>query len=468
LPKTARTMCHLLVSASLILVGASASSPQTPTPPKKPLAGPPAPQSTHYPILLLAFGNDPSWSLRIGQKGPERLDRPVYPPITLEPAEVTRDGTADSWTYHAKDSGTGAALSVHLTRESCTDPASNTKYNFRAVAEHAQLGTFNGCARIAAELFPKIVNPANQTDEGEDSDKKKPPAEIIPNFKPPVAVAFINPAGKIVLSYGAIKKIAAPEGSELALSHNGKKLLYARPDSKTSPERTIVLYDFDTGRSTDLVHGLVRQAFWSPDDSRVAFLKSQDQKWQIWTFPAVTPESAAPFYTNNVNAFHGWVDAHTVLASDAENLCWIGDGSLPIQTLTLKDLYGPAFQTMSSDTIRVNPSNPDLLLVSADYQTPPTGAPKDSMGLAAGFFLYEVRSKRRVILSPPDQWTRAAEWSRDGIALQVIPSPHSESSGTAVAPPPANAATWTAPTSSSACEQPLGDLPTLWLSFSRH
>jgi uncharacterized membrane protein len=417
LPKPARTTCLLLVSASLILVGASASSAQTPTTPKKSLAGPPAPQSTHYPILLLALGNAPSWSLHIGQKGPERFDRQGYPPITLEPAEVTREGTSDSWTYHAKDTGTGAALSVHLTRESCSDPASGTKYNFHAVVDHAQIGTLDGCARIAAELFPKIVNPANQTDEVEDSDKKKPAVETITNFKPPVAVAFINSAGKVVVNLGAIKKIAAPEGSELALSHDGKKLLYTRSDSKTAPERTIVLYDFDTGRSTDLVHGLVRQAFWSPDDSRAAFLNFQDQKWQIWMFPAATPELASPFYANNVTALHGWVDAHTVLASDTDSLYWIGDGSLPIQTLALKDLYGPAFQVMSSDNIRVNPSNPDLLLVSADYQTPPAGAPKDSMSLAACFFLYEVRSKRRVVLSPPDQWARAAEWSRDGIQI---------------------------------------------------
>jgi len=55
------------------------------------------------------------------------------------------------------------------------------------------------------------------------------------------------------------------------LSHDGKKLLYTRSDSKSSPDRTIVLYDFDSGKSLDLVQGLVRQAFWSPDDGRVAF-----------------------------------------------------------------------------------------------------------------------------------------------------------------------------------------------------
>jgi len=57
---------------------------------KKAPVGPAAPQSTHYPILLLVQGNDQSWSLRIGLKGPERLDRNGYPPIPLETTEVHR------------------------------------------------------------------------------------------------------------------------------------------------------------------------------------------------------------------------------------------------------------------------------------------------------------------------------------------------------------------------------------------
>jgi len=77
-------------------------------------------------------------------------------------------------------------------------------------------------------------------------------------------MAYLNPAGSVVLSRGAVKKIVAPAGSELCLSHDGKKLLYTRSDSKTAPDRTIVLYDADSGKSQDLVRGLVRQAFWSP------------------------------------------------------------------------------------------------------------------------------------------------------------------------------------------------------------
>jgi uncharacterized membrane protein len=383
--------------------------------------GPAAPQSTHFPILLLAFGpaaeNSPAWSIRIGQKGPERLDRPGYPPAMLDPVDVNREGTSDAWNYRAKDDATGADVTVHLTREPCTADATGAKYTFRAVARHTQIGPLNGCARIAAELFPRINNQPDPDED--DADKKTPPvlpADII-KFQSPTDVAYIAAGGKVAVSLGKIRKVVAPEGTELDLSHDGRKLLYTRSDSKTGPDRTIVLYDTATGRSQDLVHGGVREAFWSPDDSRVAFLNLQDQKWQLWTFPAGSPTQAAPIYVNSLTSLHGWTDAHTLLASDMQNVYWISDDGRPIQTVPLRDVYGDAFDIAGSDTLRANPINADLLVVSAPYVKPPAGAPTDSMGLAAGFFLYEVRSKRRTVLSPPDQWARHAEWSRDGVQV---------------------------------------------------
>jgi uncharacterized membrane protein len=413
--------------AFIALVGSVAvvpvSLPQAPpatTQTKKPPAPPAAPQSTHYPILLLAFGpavaNDPAWSIRIGQKGPERLDRPGYPPVMVDPIDVTRDGTNDAWIYRGKDSATGADVSVHLNREPCSTDATGAKYTFRAVAQHGQIGAFNGCARIAAELFPRINN---QPDDQDDADKKPPlvlPADII-KFQSPTAVAYVSPAAKVVVDVAKTRKIAGSDGTELALSHDGKRLLYTRPDSKNGPERTIVLYDYTSGRSQDLVRGGVRQAFWSPDDSRVAYLNYQDQKWQLWTFAAGSPERTAPLYVNSLTSLHGWTDAHTLLASDMQNAYWISDDGRPMQTIALKDIYGQTFDVAGSDTFRVNPINPDLLVVSAPYVKAPAGAPTDSMSLAAGFFLYELRSKRRVVLSPVDQWARHAEWSRDGLQI---------------------------------------------------
>jgi len=55
--------------------------------------------------------------------------------------------------------------------------------------------------------------------------KKKPP--VIPpitNAKAPVAVAYLTAAGKVFESRGTVKKVVVPAGSELALSHDGKKV----------------------------------------------------------------------------------------------------------------------------------------------------------------------------------------------------------------------------------------------------
>ncbi len=351
--KLSRQVVGFLIAVTFAFAGGSASA-QTATTVKKPAANAPAttpapnaPQSTHYPILLLAFGSSPSWDVRIGPKGPELLQRQGYPPIVLEPGEISREGTTESWIYRAKDTATGADVSVHLSREACSDstlstaatnstssinstgttssagvakPASATKYTFRAVVTHSQIGTLQGCARIAAELFPRLPNQSAQDDgdaDKTDADKKKPPVvPPITNAKAPVAVAFLNPAGKIVVSRNVIKKIAAPAGSDLCLAHDGKRLLYTRADPKPSSLGTIVLYDFDTGRSRDLVHGAVSAAFWSPDDSRVAYLNSVGQNSQVWVLVPDAPEKAAALSPQNVTSLQGWVDAHSVLATD--------------------------------------------------------------------------------------------------------------------------------------------------------
>jgi len=404
---------------------AEAQAPSATKKPAAPATAPSSPQSKHFPILLLASGNNPAWSLRIGQKGPERLDRPGYPPILLEPADVVHEASGEAWTYHAKDTQTGVAIAAHIAREACSDGMSATKYTFRAAVEDPQLGTMSGCARIAAELFPRIINQSEDDPDEEAKKKAAAPETTVTGFKVPTAVAYVNAAEKMVVSRGAVKKIAGAAGTDLALSHDGKKLLYVRGESKASAEKTadkpadktIVLYDFDTGRSKDLVHGNVRQPFWSLDDTRVAYLSNAGEKWQVWALQVSAPETPAAIYTNEVTALHGWVDTHLLLATDLQNAYWIADDGKPAETVPLKDIYGATFQVRDSDTLRVNPGNPDLLLVSASYAAAPLGAPKDANGPVGALFLYEVRAKRRVVLTPPEQSASRGEWSRDSVQV---------------------------------------------------
>jgi uncharacterized membrane protein len=438
-----RTNFFFLSAVALLLVAAPVQ-PQTKTPAPPPAQKPaaktpagqqqpaaqeavPSPVSKHYPILVIARGNEPSWALRLGMKGPERLDRLNYPPIVLEPGEVSTDEPGKAWTYHAKDSATGAAITVKLTRETCSDGMSDAKSTFTAQVDHAQIGTLKGCGQSAPDKFPefrKKNQPLDMPDDpaqaGKDKDKDKkinPALEPITKFQPPVAFAYLDASGRVIFAHGEIRKTVAPAGSELAVSHDGKKLLYTRSDSKTGPERSIVLYDFESGRSRDVAGNSARQAFWSADDLQFAYLKNDGRAWQVFNAPIATPEHATAFSPQNIDSLHGWIGHHTLLGSDVQNTYFLSDDK-PAQSIPLKEIYGDQFQIMSSNTIRVCPINPDLLLVSAFYNTAPAGAPTDAMGLNATFFLYELKSKRRTILGPPDAFARNAEWSGD--ALQIF------------------------------------------------
>jgi hypothetical protein len=416
-----------------------AQPPSQPLPPsaqaKKPPTLPPAPQSKSYPILLLVQGttqgDGKTWSVRIGLKGPERFDRTGYPPIPLEPSDVVREGTTDSWTYHAKDSQTGAAVSVHLTREPCSDPAATAKLAFTATVEHAQIGSAQGCGRVATELFPKINN---QPTDDDDDAKNKPAPPTITHFKPPFAVAYIKAGGGLIVKRGpAARTVPERGGYQPALSHDGKRLLYTTEEkgAEKSDERTISVYDWSTGKSTELVRGSVQQPFWSPDDTRIAFLKFDGSKWQLWTMPVEAPDKAALLYPGEAISLQGWVDAQTILAGDLQTLSWIGEDGTVKQTLSSADLYGKdQFRLSSANTVRVHPLNSDLLLVSAEmlpaaaaaYLKSVQAVNKDAAknaGTPAGqaFFLYEIQSKRRVFLSPPNLTCSFAEWSRDGLQI---------------------------------------------------
>jgi uncharacterized membrane protein len=397
-------------------------------PPAKPAPGQPPPQETipspvskHYPILIIAHGNEPAWSLRLGMKGPERLDRANYPPVVLEPAEVNRDVSGSSWTYNAKDSATGAAVAVRLSRDVCTDSLSDAKYTFRVEVDHAQIGLLKGCGFSSPDKFPEFRK-KNQLDmpddlDAKDKDKdKKTVLDPITKFASPVATGYLDTAGRVVVSRGVERKTAAAVGAQLALSHDGRKLLFTRPDSQGGPQSTLVLYEVDSGRARDLAVN-ARQGFWSPDDSKLAFLKYDGTNWQICTTSATEPEKATLLSAQYVTSLHGWASATTVLATDGQNAYWVSEDR-PAQTMPLREIYGDTFQIMSSDTIRYCPINPDLLLVSAYYVKAPAGAPTDAKGLNQTFFLYELRSKRRTVLGPLDAYAGNAEWSRD--ALQVF------------------------------------------------
>lgn len=347
-------------------------------------------------------------------KGPQRLERDAYPPITLEPGEVTQETTPMTWTYHAKDTVTGADVAVHLVREPCM-VGLDTKFTFSVTLDHAQIGTLKGCARIAPDQFPEFKQ-KNLDDD--DPEKKKIGPPPITNFKAPVAVAFLDSRGRVVLKRGASPRIVAPKGSQLSLSHDGKRLLFTSEDPTGG--HAIHLFDSSTGKTAELLRGLVQeeQAFWSPDDSRIAFLKSDGGVSHVWIAPATSPDQATQLSATPVSYLDGWADTHTVVAANSDSFLWIAEDGGTTQVLTARDLCGADFAASTADPVRVSPINPDLLLVSAAILKPPSGAATDpKTGYGAGLFFYEVRSKRRTLLTPPEAFATQGEWSRDSIQV---------------------------------------------------
>ncbi|HET6932089.1 MAG TPA: hypothetical protein VFI45_17310, partial [Candidatus Acidoferrum sp.] len=222
----------LVLCSSLLAAAVATAQTPPPAPAQKPAPKAPgkpapaaeapvaAPVSRHYPILVIAHGNEPSWSLRLGMKGPERLDRAGYPPVVLEPDEIVADEPGVSWVYHAKDSVTGADLAVEISREPCSDGMSDTKYTFKVELQHTQIGTLNGCGQSSPEKFPEFrkknqLDPDQDTDDkdkskdqNKDKDKdkdKKSVLDPITNFQLPAAIAYLDPAGKVIFSRSAVR-----------------------------------------------------------------------------------------------------------------------------------------------------------------------------------------------------------------------------------------------------------------------
>lgn len=402
-----------------------AASRQTPQAQQKsPSTGPQAPHSTHYPILLLGFGNQPNWNVRIGLKGPERFDREGYPPIPLEPAEVTQEATPETWTYHAKDSATGAAVSVHLSREACTDATNDTlgttpplggRYSFKISIDHSQIGSLKGCGRIATELFPKINN---RPDQDDDDTKKKPvPVSSVTKFQSPIVVAYLNATLQLAFKRGSIvRTIPGESGGDLSPSHDGKRLLFTREEGAV---RAIDEYNYDSNSVKELLRGDVRNPVWSPDDSRVAYLNHQGGKWQLWAFPANDPNKSAVISADSFQSIQGWSDPHTLLAlmQNPAALAWVGEDGKATQTLLISDLCGPDFAGGANLTVRLHPTNADLVLVSALFVRSAPGIPAVETGLAGGLFFYEFRSRRRAVLAIPNLSATDGEWSRDGFQV---------------------------------------------------
>ena len=403
----------LLFGQALAPATNKAQAPPAKSPTSKPPMGPPVSQSRHYPILLIAQGTDPSWNLRLGMKGPERLDRAGYPPVPLEPSDVEQETTGLSWIYHAKDSQTNAVVAVHVSRETCADGTSETKYTFRVSLDHAQIGALKGCAKVAPDQFPEFKQ---KNIDDDDPEKQKPTPPTFGNFKPPVAVAYLDSTGRVMLAHNDIPKPIAPTGSQLSLSHDGKRLLFVTEEN--GPIHGLKLYDSTTGKTIELASGLINRPFWSPDDSKIAFLKEDNSMWHVWTTLPLPGSQSTQLSATPVALLDGWANTDILVAANSDSFLWMTTDGGTSQVLSTRDICGSLCESNFANPIRVSPANPDLLVIGAGLPKAAANSPGTvENGHGGGIFLYEVRAKRLVAITPPNLFCENAEWSRDGLQI---------------------------------------------------
>ena len=87
-------------------------------------------------------------------------------------------------------------------------------------------------------------------------------------------LAYVDSRDRLVYQPAGGKLVViSRDGYEPSLRRDGKQLLYTRQESATSPKRTLVLYDVESGRSRDLISEFVSGPVWSPDGRRMAFTR---------------------------------------------------------------------------------------------------------------------------------------------------------------------------------------------------
>lgn len=237
---------------------------------------------------------------------------------------------------------------------------------------------------------------------------------LLPAVAAAATSAYLDNFGHVMIrtslaAYPATTRRAA----ELSLSADGRLLLFTRDEEGTA--RSVLVCDTHTRRSRVLVSGEVRSGHFAPGGDRVAFLKYSGQNWQLWVTPLDDAQKAVPVYRESLEGFAGWsADGSALLAFDANAVLWISPEGRVLRAVPRAEIYGAQLQRMSSDRIRLHPSQPDVLLLTAYFAEAPRNAPVDESGNFSGVFTYDLRAKKLQPVTGPDFYGTSGEWSAAG------------------------------------------------------
>jgi Tol biopolymer transport system component len=203
----------------------------------------------------------------------------------------------------------------------------------------------------------------------------------------------------------------------MSLSHDGKQLVYVR-EERDPPRRTLIQYDPATGTSRDLITGFVGDAHLSSDGRQIAFLKLDDGIWQTWVMSTAGPAKNTVVSRKEVTTLVGWAAQDSALVCfDETNLYWLSlDGKIQ-KSIPMSTVYQKDFEWMSTNVVRLNPVNPDLIAFSGYRVDTPQDAAVDDTERNATVMVVDLKTGRRSLLLNPKDWAHEAVWSADGVWL---------------------------------------------------
>ena len=229
-------------------------------------------------------------------------------------------------------------------------------------------------------------------------------------------LAYVDSRDRLVYQpEGGKPVVVSRDGYEPSLRRDGKQLLYTRQESATSPKRTLVLYDVASGHSSDLISGFVSGPVWSPDGRRMAFTRLEAKVWQVWVMDLAEPAKASRVSEEEMDGVAGWSpESDTIICYNQTNVYWIGLDGKTRRKVPTSVFYRQDLEWMSSNKIRIDPKNPNLLAVSAGYSETQEGAPADETGMTFTVALFDINSSKRDLVLTKKVWGDEAEWSPDG------------------------------------------------------
>jgi WD40-like Beta Propeller Repeat len=220
-------------------------------------------------------------------------------------------------------------------------------------------------------------------------------------------LVFVHANGRVALERapGDASYVLFDKGREPARTPDGKRVYWWADDG-------IHFADVDGGARGLFRAGNLRSPRVSPDGKQLVWGEMVGEHWSIMRSPVDRTSGRTPaatptiLFRGNDSVFQpSWLpDGAGVIAHDLDHVYWIALDGKPTRTLPASAFTdGTGGGTSSADRFVVCPTDPNRIAYTVEYGT-------DGNQL----WLYDLSTKQRTRVTPPDVFAVDPNWSRDG------------------------------------------------------